>query len=577
MTVKEFIKKIFFIGLTGLFLFNIALSNSTYAATTTWTGAGTDNLASNPQNWLGNTAPQYGDDVVFNSTSSKDCTWDLNVSLSSFAVKSGYTGKVTKISDATLTIAKSFISPNAPAGLTAIAVSSSQINLSWTDNSNNEAGFKVERKAGIGGTYTQIASVGANVTAHSDTGLTAGTAYYYRVMAYNSFGDSVYSNEANTATISVNSPTVTANSVTNVNGSAVTLNASVNPNGAETTVYFEWGPTTSYGNTTPAQPIGNGTNNVNVTVYLAGLLPNTVYHYRIVAVNAGGTASGNDISFTTPSITLTTISPSDGITINRPDVMVRGTITNMTGDETGVTVNGVVAIVYGNQFIANHVPLEEGLNTIAVTATDVAGKAATTSITVNAFTTAPHVILTANITSGIVPFITYFSVSTEIPNAVAAYQVDFEGDGTIDYTGNAFDNISFTYAEEGIYYPTVIVRDDQGTNYSDTIAIVVLNAAQLDALLKSKWNGMKNSLSIKNTATALTYMHSAARASYQEMFNALIDQLPSIVATETEFKLIFVADNVAKYELVTIENGERYSYEVIFIKDETGLWKILEF
>ncbi|HQR38064.1 MAG TPA: M36 family metallopeptidase [Blastocatellia bacterium] len=90
--------------------------------------------------------------------------------------------------------------PAAPSGLTATATSSSQINLAWTDNANNETGFKIERKTGSGGTYAQIATVGAGVTTYSNTGLTASTAYYYRVRATNATGDSAYSNEANATT-----------------------------------------------------------------------------------------------------------------------------------------------------------------------------------------------------------------------------------------------------------------------------------------------------------------------------------------------------------------------------------------
>jgi hypothetical protein len=106
---------------------------------------------------------------------------------------------------------------------------------------------------------------------------------------------------------------------------------------------------------------------------------------------------------------------------------------------------------------------------------------------------------------------------------------------------------------------------------------VVLNATELDALLRAKWEAMRNSLSIGDTATALTYMSSGTRTSYEEMFNALVDQLPSIVATQTEFNLISIKENVAKFELVTIENGSTYSYEVIFIKNENDIWMIQDF
>ena len=92
------------------------------------------------------------------------------------------------------------VAPSTPSGLSATATSSSQINLSWTDNSSNESGFKIERKTGSGGTYAEIATVSAGVTSYSSTGLTASTAYYYRVRAYNSCGNSSYSSEASATT-----------------------------------------------------------------------------------------------------------------------------------------------------------------------------------------------------------------------------------------------------------------------------------------------------------------------------------------------------------------------------------------
>jgi alpha-tubulin suppressor-like RCC1 family protein len=90
--------------------------------------------------------------------------------------------------------------PTAPTNLVATAVSTSAIDLSWNDTANNESGFKIERKTGSAGTYSQIAQVGANVTSYSDTGLSSATQYFYQVRASNGDGDSAYSNEANATT-----------------------------------------------------------------------------------------------------------------------------------------------------------------------------------------------------------------------------------------------------------------------------------------------------------------------------------------------------------------------------------------
>jgi hypothetical protein len=83
---------------------------------------------------------------------------------------------------------------NAPSGLSASAKKGS-IALAWTDNSNNESGFRIERSAN-GGAFVQIAQVGANVRSFNNTGLTKGVTYAYRVRAFNANGASAYSNTA---------------------------------------------------------------------------------------------------------------------------------------------------------------------------------------------------------------------------------------------------------------------------------------------------------------------------------------------------------------------------------------------
>jgi hypothetical protein len=89
---------------------------------------------------------------------------------------------------------------NAPSDLVATPVSSSQIDLTWQDNSGDEIGFRIERRTSSG-SYSEIATVDAGVTSYSNSGLSTGAAYYYRVRAYNSAGNSDYSNEASATTL----------------------------------------------------------------------------------------------------------------------------------------------------------------------------------------------------------------------------------------------------------------------------------------------------------------------------------------------------------------------------------------
>jgi PKD repeat protein len=100
------------------------------------------------------------------------------------------------------TLTVGVVPPAEPSGLTAKAVSRSQINLAWTDNANNEDGFKIERCKGRNCTnFGLIATIGGpNVKNYSDKGLSRITTYRYRVRAYNAAGNSGYSNIASATT-----------------------------------------------------------------------------------------------------------------------------------------------------------------------------------------------------------------------------------------------------------------------------------------------------------------------------------------------------------------------------------------
>ncbi|MDY6974422.1 MAG: hypothetical protein SV775_19235 [Thermodesulfobacteriota bacterium] len=135
--------------------------------------------------------------------------------------------------------------------------------------------------------------------------------------------------------------------------------------------------------------------------------PTETTTYSITATGPGGEATDGVTIIISP-ITISITSPLDSATITRPDVMVQGTISNSAGNETGVVINGVIALVYGNKFVANHVPLGEGENTI--TATDTAGNTTTTSIAIDGATQGDYIRITADTESGVSPLETTLAV-----------------------------------------------------------------------------------------------------------------------------------------------------------------------
>ncbi len=126
--------------------------------------------------------------------------------------------------------------PLPPTGLNGSVVSPTQINLSWTDNSTNETGFKIERRTGSAN-YAVVGTVNQDILSFSDSGLTPSTTYTYRVYAFNTVGNSLtYTNEVTlttTAILAIPGPNVTDidgnvyQSVTNCNQTWTKTNLNV--------------------------------------------------------------------------------------------------------------------------------------------------------------------------------------------------------------------------------------------------------------------------------------------------------------------------------------------------------------
>ncbi|MFH1226382.1 MAG: fibronectin type III domain-containing protein [Planctomycetota bacterium] len=196
---------------------------------------------------------------------------------------SGYTA-----STSAHTLAAPSAPPAVPTGFSATAVSSAKVNLSWTDASNNEEGFYIERKTGTND-YSRIATVITNSITYTDTaGLAASTTYNYRIQSYNSAGDSSYSSEKSVTTPApAQTAPVAPSGLAAVGVSSIQIDLSWTDNSDNELgfrIQRKMGMGGSWSNVTITPPLGQ-----NVTTYHdSGLNYSTQYYYRVQAYNVPG-------------------------------------------------------------------------------------------------------------------------------------------------------------------------------------------------------------------------------------------------------------------------------------------------
>jgi fibronectin type 3 domain-containing protein len=188
--------------------------------------------------------------------------------------------------------------PAAPTGLAATAISTTQINLTWTDNSNTpktnfETAFSVWRKSGTAD-YQKVTDLPANTTAFSDTGLTPGTSYTYRVRALNQGGVSGWTNEVPVATPDV--PPAPPTNLTATANSPTQVDLSWTDNSSNETSFSVW------------RKLGDGVYQkladlpANTTVFSDKPLTSlTAYTYKVRATGQGGDSGFTlEVPVTTP-------------------------------------------------------------------------------------------------------------------------------------------------------------------------------------------------------------------------------------------------------------------------------------
>lgn len=295
----------------------------------------------------------------------------------------------------------------------------------------------------------------------------------------------------------------------------------------------------------------------------------------LIATDHAGNVGTLTLKVTYIPVKVTITSPQQGSSLTTDHVLVTGTYKGPPN--TGITVNGVVAETVGEQFYANQVPLTVGNNLLTATATTPSGATATHSVTVTSTGQPPAFQITAEPQSGIAPLKVSFNVTStsNSTNTIAKIEVDYDGNGTVDHTVTNPDALlEYTYTTPSVYQAKITVTDSQNTRYSQTLAIVVYDAAQMDQKFTTLWNGLNDALKAKDAAKALKYLNAQAQAKYGPVFTALLPHMPEIIASYSPPQRVSITSDIGEYAINRTVNGENRVFLIYFLRDADGVWRL---
>lgn len=308
-------------------------------------------------------------------------------------------------------------------------------------------------------------------------------------------------------------------------------------------------------------------------VWLAGLAEGAhIFHVKARDEAGNETPTPAQWIFTVRSLRVTITEPLGG-TVAQGQLLVRGTV-EAGAVEVGVTVNGIPASIQGTLFTAL-VPITLETTTLTAVATTISG--ATTASTINVSVPPvppPAIILEAFPPGGVSPLTVTFHVQNNTGREFVLFELDFDGDGSADFTSAAFNEPQTTYAGQGLFVARLKATDDQGQLHTAT---TLVNVGGMPAL-EPKWNGMKDALRQGDIPAALTFIHSSTRGRYEAIFRQLTaSQLSAIDQYLTTIVPVEIGHNGAEYAMRRSRGGETLSFPVWFQVDTDGIWRLSSF
>lgn len=289
----------------------------------------------------------------------------------------------------------------------------------------------------------------------------------------------------------------------------------------------------------------------------------------------GNSATAEQVITVTQSFTLSIVSPAPDAVVDSGAVLVTGTLEGPPN--SGVTVNGIVATVdrstNPHKFYAA-VTLQPGAGTITAVVTAPDGTTLSRSVNITAAaTSAVHIAV--NPASGIAPLKVRFAASETGGAIVRRLEIDFDGNGTIDYAQDRPPTgAEYTYPIPGMYLAKVRAIDSLGQPHTSIHPILVESFSDRDAVLRKIYTGMLDRLRNGDIEGALAATTGGVREKYRAVFTALGSDLPTIVDQIGTLNAGQLSDEMAEYVVTREIGGQSRAFLIYFLRSEDGVWRI---
>jgi hypothetical protein len=320
------------------------------------------------------------------------------------------------------------------------------------------------------------------------------------------------------------------------------------------------------------------------TIPLTGLTPGE-HRFEVKARDLAGNEDATPAVqvFTVRSLRIQITDPGDGAIITTPSVWLRGTYEGAA--DVSITVplpsgSPIAALPASaeNGTFAVEVPMDANTTTVTVNAVDAATGATDTqsiNIVVQFDPLSSAFGFVAAPAAGFAPLVVTFDAPLATGTQVS---LDQDSNGTADFEGMSLDGLSFVYNQPGIYVATLRATTPDGQVLTYQTSVEVYDRAALSARVQAVWSGFTTALKAGDVARAVSFIHGVRRAAWQGYYTQLLPaELAEDAALFTAIELVSVGRGGAEYELLREEDGQIFSYPIVFAADIDGRWRLWQF